>query len=102
MQKLVFCRISVFANFNTKCALLQPRNCVQPQTSTPFYPPSNDPYDPTLSDESIDLGLEIDSGSETKNNPENKNAAEIGTFTRTGKRALDAGEKAKDANIRPN
>ena len=78
------------------------RNCVQPQTSTP-RPPSNDPYDPNLSDESIELGLEIDMGSNSKNNPEIENPTENGTtFSRTRKRALDAGEKAEAASKRPN
>ena len=71
------------------------RDSVQPQSSTPFRPPSNDPYEPTLSDESIELGLEID----TDQNPQNENGA---TFSKTRKRALDAGEKAEAASKRPN
>ena len=71
------------------------RDSVQPQTSTPFRPPSNDPYDPTLSDESIELGLEI--GMDP--NPQNENGT---TFSKTRKRAPAAGEKAKAASKRPN
>ena len=79
------------------------RNCAQPQTSTPFHPPSKDPYEPTFSDESIELGLEIDMSSDPKNNPENENPTEnCTTNTRTRKRAPDAGEKAEAASKRPN
>ena len=68
------------------------RNCAQPQTSTPSRPPSNVPYEPTLSDESIELALEID-----------ENPTKVGTTnTRTRKRALDAGEKTEAASKRPN
>ena len=70
------------------------RDSVQPQTSTPFRPPSNDPHEPTLSDESIELGLEID----TDPNPQNENGT---TFSKTQKRALDAGEKPEAASKRP-
>ena len=51
------------------------RNCVQPQSAaacTPFHPPSKDSYEPTLSDESRELGLEIDMGSDPKNKPNMK------------------------------
>ena len=65
------------------------------QTSTPFRSPSNDSYEPTLSDESIEWGLEID----TDPNPQNENGT---TFSKTRKRALDAGEKAEAASKRPN
>ena len=71
------------------------RDCVQPQTSTPFRPPTNDPYEPTLSDESIELGLEID----MVPNPQNENGT---TFSNTRKRALDAGETTEAASKRPN
>ena len=71
------------------------RDSVQPQTSTLFRPPSNDSYEPTLSDESIELGLDID----TDTNPRNENGT---TFSKTRKRALDAGEKAEAAIKRPN
>ena len=68
-----------------------------------FHPPSKDPYEPTFSDESIELGLEIDMGSDPKNNPENENLTEnCTTNTRTRKRAPDAGEKAKAASKHPN
>ena len=78
------------------------RNCVQPQTSTPSRPPSNDLYEPTLSNESIELGLEIDMCLKPKNYPENRNPTENGTTnTRTRKRALDPGEKAEAASKRP-
>ena len=56
------------------------RNCVQPQTGNPLHPPSNDPYEPTLSDESIDLGSEIDSVSDPNTHPENKNPTKNGNL----------------------
>ena len=69
----------------------------------PSPPPSNAPFEPTLSEESIELGLEIDMGSNPKNNPEKENPTENGTtFSRTQKQALDAGEKAKAACKCPN
>ena len=68
---------------------------LQPQISTPFRPPSNNPYEPTLSGESIELGLEID----TDPNPKNENGT---TFSKTRKRALDAGKKTEAATKRPN
>ena len=70
------------------------RDSVQPQTSTPFRPPSNDPFEPTHSNENIELGLEID----TDPNPEKENGT---TFSKTRKRAIDAGEKAEAASKRP-
>ena len=77
-------------NTKTEPSLKPPKKCplaqnmkknldpdsVQPQTSTPFRPPSNDPYEPTLSDESIELGLDID----TDPNPQNENGT---TFSKT-------------------
>ena len=45
------------------------RDCVQPQTSTPFHPPTKDPYEPTISDESRELGLETNMGSDPKKQP---------------------------------
>ena len=59
-----------------------PHNCVQPQTSNPFHPLRNDPYERTHSDDSIDLGLEIGLGFDPKTNPDNDNPTEkITTFT---------------------
>ena len=71
------------------------RDSVQPQSSTPFRPPSNDPYEPTLSNESKELGLEVDRDP----NPQNENGT---TFSKTRKRTLDAGEKTEAASKRPN
>ena len=48
------------------------RNCVHPQISTPFDPPSKDPYEPILSDESTELGLKIEMVSNPENNPNMK------------------------------
>ena len=60
----------------------------------PFRPPSNDPYEPTLSDDSVKLGLEIDMDP----NPQNENGT---TFSKTRKRALDEGEKTEAASKIP-
>ena len=73
---------------------LRPRLCTA-ANKHPFRPPINDPYEPTLSDESIEFSLEID----TDPNPQNENGT---TFSKTRKRALDAGEKAEAASKCPN
>ena len=61
----------------------------------PFRPHSNDSYEPTVSDDSIELGLEIDMDP----NPQNGNGT---TFSKTRKWALEAGEKPEAASKRPN
>ena len=68
----------------------------QSQTSTLFHPPANDPNELTHSDDSVDLGLEIDSGIDPKNNPDNENPTENGNaFNRAQKGALTQAKKPK-------
>ena len=76
--------------------------CAQPQTSTRFHPPSKDPYEPSISDDSIDLVLQINFGLDSKDNSDNdKNETANGiNFTRAQKGALNAGKNAKAANKR--
>ena len=68
---------------------------MQPQISTPFRPPSNNTYEPTLSVDSIELGLEID----MDKNPQTEYGT---TFSKTRKGALDKGEKTEAASKRSN
>ena len=79
------------------------REFVQPQTSTLFHPHSNDPYEPTLSDESKELGLEIDMGSNPKTTPKMKTQPKtVPLFLEPENMPLTQVKKTEVARRRPN
>ena len=75
-------------------------NRAQQETCSLFRSPPNDPYEPTFSEDSINLG--IDAGLDPKNNPYNDKPTKNGTtFPGARKRTLGAGDKAEVAEKCP-